>query len=84
MEKYCEPELSLWMEGQEYMIVLYRDFCSFQKIGVDNEVMKFASLQDLSSAKVHDGIVLKKDWDRVTKIECIDFPYLKLPTEMLF
>ena len=83
LEKHCEPELSLWIEGQEYMIILYSNFCSFHKIGADDKIMEFASLDELYSAKVHDGIVLKNDWDRVTKIECIDFDYLQLPTEML-
>ena len=84
LEKYCEPELSLWIDGQEYMIILYDNFCSFQKIEAEIEVMKFASLDELYSAKVHDGIVLKNDWDKITKLECLSFDYLNLPSEIPF
>ncbi|MBQ7314778.1 MAG: hypothetical protein IJW83_02060 [Clostridia bacterium] len=83
LETYCEPELSLWIKDREYMIILYDDYCSFQTCDGTMKVLNFASLDELYTAEVYDGIVLKNDWDRISKIECIDFDYLHLPTEIL-
>ena len=83
LEKYCEPELSLWIDGKEYMIILYPDFCSFTKCGERIEVLEFKSLDELYLTKVCDGIVLQNDWNKITRIECSDFDYLDLPTEIV-
>lgn len=83
LDKYCEPELSLWIDEKEYMIILYHDFCTFSKCGETTEVLEFNSLDELWFAEVCDGIILKNDWKRITKLECYDFDYLNLPTEIL-
>ena len=83
LEKCCEPELSLWIDGKEYMIILYPDFCSFAKCGERIKVLEFKSLDDLYLTEVCDGIVLQNDWNKITRIECSDFHYLNLPTEIV-
>lgn len=82
LEKYCEPELSIFIDGKEYMIILYHGYCSFQKCG-DSIELEFESLDELYSAKLFNDIVLKNHWNRITKVECYDFEYLNLPTVLL-
>ena len=83
LEKYCEPELSLWINEREYTIILYPDFCSFQKCEEQTEILNFKSLDELYVSEVFDGIILNNDWNRITQFECLDFDYLNLPTEIL-
>ncbi len=83
LEKFCEPELSLWLNGQNYMIILYEDFCTFQRCGSSSEVMEFGSLDELYTAELLDGIVLKSNWVDIEKIECFEFGYLDVPGELL-
>ena len=80
LEKYCEPELSLWIGEKEYVIILYSDFCSIQRCGEQVEIMEFETIDKLYESVIFDGIVLKNDWYRIDKIESDDFAYLGLPT----
>lgn len=80
-ERCCEPELSIWINNTEYMIVLYKDGCTFQKCNGRAEVLSFKTLDELYASTVYDGIVLKDDWKKITKFECYDFDYLDLKTE---
>ena len=83
LEHFDEPELGLWINGSEYMIILYENYCSFQKSGSKTEILKFASLDELYVAQVLDGIVLKNDWNTIEKLECYSFGYLNLPIEVV-
>lgn len=83
LEKFCEPELSIWIDGQEYIIILYKDFCEFIKCGNNCKVLNFNSLDELYYSEVFDGIILKNTWNKIGKIECADFDYLNLPTEII-
>ncbi len=84
LQNFSEPELSLWLNGQEYMLILYKDSCEFIKCGCNCENISFNSLDELYSSEVFDGIILKNVWSKIEKIQCIDFDYLNLPTEILF
>ena len=81
LEKHCEPELSIWIDNTEYMITLYKEGCTFQKCNGQAEALDFETLDELYVSTVYDGIVLEKDWDKITKFECYDFDYLDSKSE---
>ena len=81
LEKYCEPELSIWIDNTEYMIILHSDGCTFQKCNGKAEALDFETLDELYVSTVYDGIVLERDWDKITKFECYDFDYLDSKSE---
>lgn len=83
LEKFCEPELSIWLNGHEYVIILYKEYCEFIRCGSDSKGLNFNSLDELYSSEVFDGIILKNTWNKIGKIECTDFDYLNLPTEII-
>ena len=73
-----EPELRLWINGHEYIIILYADFCTFGRCGGDMAVVEFKSLDDLYNSLVLDNIVLKRDWENIEKVECFEFNFLDM------
>lgn len=69
-----EAELSLYLNGKEYMIIIYGDRCSFQRCGINDRSGEhyFKSLDELYRAQQIDGIVPERDWDKIEKIASWD------------
>lgn len=80
IENDYEAELSIFLYGKEYMIIIYDDYCSFQRCGYkDGSGEKnYDTLDELYSAKQVDGIVLKNDWNNIGALDCFDFDVLGL------
>ena len=79
----CEAELTLKFLGNpnEYMIIIYDDHCSFQRCGVQGRgsgECDYKTLDELYVTRQVDEIVLKRDWDTLEYIDCIDFDILKM------
>jgi len=66
-----EPELSLFMYGKEYMIIGFKDGCSFQRCGASDGSGEYfyETLDELYNAITVDEILLKRDWDNITNFE---------------
>ncbi len=68
-----EPEIVLYFSDRpdkEYMIIVYGDECTFQRCGVKDgsgEVW-YKSLDELYESETVDGILLKRDWNKITEI----------------
>lgn len=82
-EYHCEAEVALKFADRphEYMIIIYEDHCSFQRCGnrqVGSGEYTYQTLGDLYQARQIDGIILEKDWNKITDISCIDFDIYKL------
>lgn len=83
-EYKCEAELSLYFEDNPnmYMIIIYKDHCSFQRCGSrlckGSGELNFTSLDELFESNLIDGICLKNDWDRITDFDCMEFDMLHL------
>lgn len=77
-----EPEVSLYINEQEYMVIVYEDHCSFQRCGaMDGSGEKeFPSLQDLYHAETVDHIVLERDWNEITGWYCFEMEYYQQET----
>ncbi|WP_252723401.1 hypothetical protein [Treponema pedis] len=80
-EYNCEAELSLYFENNpyEYMIIIYKDHCSFQRCGakeIQSGERVFNTLDELYKAKQVDDIVLARDWDKINAFDCMDFELL--------
>ncbi|MDE6592562.1 MAG: hypothetical protein K2K57_05810 [Oscillospiraceae bacterium] len=77
-----EAELSITFSDRpgEYMIIIYDDFCSFIKCGTEGEsaLQNYPSLDELYKAVQPDGIVLERDWEKITELYCPDFDILNL------
>ena len=72
-----EPELSLFLNGKEYMIIGYADRYSFQRCGIydgSGEVF-YSTLDELYNSVTVDNILLKRDWNNITKFECVDYEW---------
>ena len=82
IEEYgCEAELSIYFEGNPhgYMIIIYKEYCSFQRCGtkeIRSGERKFKTLDELYRAIQVDNIVLVRDWDYINAFDCIDFELL--------
>lgn len=77
-EHNCEAELSLKFinNENEYMIIIYDDHCSFQRCGtleIGSGEYNYKTLDELFVSQQVDEIVLKRDWNRIQCIECMDF-----------
>lgn len=80
-ENDCEAELSIYFEDNphEYMIIIYKEYCSFQRCGtkeVRSGERKFKTLDELYIAMQVDDIVLARDWDYINVFDCMDFELL--------
>lgn len=77
----CEAELRLFFENNsnEYMIIIYKDRCSFQRCGnikKSSGEYYYKTLDELYTATQVDDIILKKDWDKIIAFDCEDFEIL--------
>ena len=82
-EYRCEAELRLIFSDRpcDYMIIIYEDHCSFQRCGNVKEQSgeyDYATLDELYLAQQIDDIFLKRDWDKIIDIDCMDFDMLGL------
>lgn len=82
-EYACEAELSITFADRpnEYMVIIYEDHCSFQRCGKAEEQSgeyNYATLDELYRAQLMDDIILERDWNKITDIDCLDFDMLKL------
>ena len=80
-EYECEAELRLFFENNpnEYMIIIYKDRCSFQRCGnikKSSGEYYYKTLDELYTATQVDDIILKKDWDKIIAFDCEDFEIL--------
>ena len=74
-ENKNEPEVWFIINGKEYMIIGYEVKCSFQRCGAKGTgsgEFYYGSLDELYTAETVDGIILKRDWDRITEIYSYD------------
>jgi hypothetical protein len=76
-EKFCrldnEPELRLFLNDKEYMIIFYKNKCSFQRCGGYNDCSGeyyYNSIDELYVTETVDAILLKRDWDNITDFFC--------------
>ena len=81
-EHDCEAELSLRFADRPctYMIIIYETYCSFQRCGGGEEISgeyQFATLDELYQAEQIDGILLARDWDKITELDCFEFDMLE-------
>lgn len=70
-----EPEVWLIINGKEYMIIGFTGKCSFQRCGAKGTgsgELWYRSLDELYEAETVDGIVLKRDWNKITEIYSYD------------
>lgn len=76
-EEYIEAELTLVFDDKshDYMIIIYEDFCSFQRCGTIEEqtVANYKTLDELYEAQQVDNIILKRDWHKIKDFDCVDF-----------
>ena len=68
----CEAELRLFINDNEYMIIIYEDFCDFIKCGDNPMCRSFKSLYELYRTEQVDNIILARDWNKITKFESCD------------
>lgn len=78
-----EAELSLTFadRSNEYMIIIYEDHCSFQKCGGVEEQggeYNYATLDELYRAQQIDNIILERDWNKISDMDCVEFDMLGL------
>ena len=67
-----EPEIRLQFSDRtaEYMIIVYGEKCTFQRCGYKDgsgEVW-YRSLDELYESETVDGILLKRDWGKITEL----------------
>lgn len=67
-----EPEIRLNFSDKEndYMIIAYEGKCSFQRCGVYDGSGEYfyETLDELYETETVDGILLKRDWGKVTDV----------------
>lgn len=77
-----EPEIWLNFSDRknDYMIIAFEGKCSFQHCATQgwskydgSGEFFYNSLDELYEAETVDGILLKRDWDKITDIWCDDF-----------
>jgi len=79
----CEPELTIALNGHDYMVIGYDDHVSIQRLGdVHPEEIAFPSLNALYEAETVDGICLKRDWDRISSMHSHEFDQIDVLTEL--
>ena len=77
----CEAQLRIFFANNpnEYMIIIYKDHCSFQRCGFNGTgsgERVFKTLEDLYKAEQIDDIVLECDCDKINAFDCMDFEAL--------
>lgn len=77
-----EPEIWLNFSDKksDYMIIAFEGKCSFQRCATQGFKTSdgsgeffYKSLDELYETETVDGILLKRDWDKITEIWCDDF-----------
>lgn len=70
-----EPEVSFHLRGKKYMIILYKDYCTFQRCGIKDSSgeVNYDSLEELYDAETIDDIQLKRDWLDIEDFYCLEF-----------
>lgn len=73
-EYNVEAELRLKFEDKinDYMIIIYKDHCSFQRCGTDEEQSgeyNYNNLDELYNAQLIDDIILKRDWNKIKEFD---------------
>lgn len=77
-----EPEIWLNFSDKKnaYMIIALKGKCSFQRCSTQGRKPRdgsgeffYKSLDELYESETVDGILLKRDWDKITEIWCDDF-----------
>lgn len=70
-----EAELTLKLNDNEYMIIICKDHCSFQRCGYrdGSGEYRFNTLDELYKARQIDNIILERDWDKIEWFDCFDF-----------
>ena len=75
-----EAELRLCFQGRahEYMLIIYEAGCSFGRCGRPEEqtIARYDTLDALYAAEQVDGILLERDWEQISEMECLDFEIL--------
>lgn len=80
-----EPEIWLNFSDRkgDYMIIVFNDKCSFQRCGTpgvtpfDGSGEVFCkSMDELYETETVDGILLKRDWDKITSINSFELEEL--------
>lgn len=66
----AEMRLVFKDKNEEYMIIKYRDYISFQRCGGQNGSgeIRFKDLDMLYNTRTIDNILLKEDWDKIDDI----------------
>lgn len=76
-----EPEiwLSFCDKKNDYMIIAFEDRCSFQHCGSydGSDEYYYETLDELYETETVDGILLKRDWDKITDIWSDDIEELE-------
>lgn len=79
-EENFEAELRLTFKDKsnDYMIIIYDDFCSFGRCGKIEEqtIAEYKTLDEMYKAQQVDNIILERDWNNITEFECLDFEIL--------
>jgi len=72
-----EPELSFSLRGEEYMIIAFKDKCSFQRYtyGRGSGEIYYATIDDLYNSVTIDGVLLSRDWEKLTNFVCVDYEW---------
>ena len=68
-----EPEIEIYFKNKEnnYMIIKYKEYVTFQRCGKKEEQsgeIKFKSLDELASSKTIDDIILINEWVNIEDI----------------
>lgn len=76
-----EPEITLNFcdKKSEYMVIAFEGRCSFQRCGAHDGSGEFFydTLDELYETETVDGIILKRDWDKITDIWSDDIDELE-------
>lgn len=77
-----EPEIWINFSDRknDYMIIAFEDKCSFQRCATQgrreydgSRELFYKTLDELYETETVDGILLKRDWDKITDIWSDDF-----------
>ncbi len=67
--KENEPEIPFLLNGKKYMIIGFKNKVSFQRFGETLEEQSgevyFKDLDTLYYTETIDGVLLKRDWDKI-------------------
>ena len=77
--RHTDMEPEIWLnfsdKKSDYMIIVFKDKCSFQRCATQgwseydgSGEFFYKSLDELYETETVDGILLKRDWDKITSI----------------